>query len=309
MVAVAQSLPSVSRARMIDLLGTLARGQGFSASNLPGVKFMRSSSYVPPTPVAYEPSIVLIAQGRKRGVLGGRVYPYDANHYLVLTLPVPFECETFGLPEEPLLGLSIGVTAATIAGLLAEMEIPAHDAHDSGSDPRAIDSAEVEEPLCACAVRLLEALQFPEDARILGPQLVRELIYRVLRGPLGGNLRGLAAPRSHFGQIGRVLHRIHTQFAKGLDIDTLAREAGMSVSTFHSHFKAVTASSPLQYIKTIRLHKARLMMVHDGIGAAEAALQVGYESASQFSREFKRLFGAAPAAAAAQLRASFTRLA
>ncbi len=308
MVAAAQSRPSPTRARMIESLGALAQGQGFSASRLPGVKFMRSTNYVAPTPVAYEPSIVLIAQGRKRGILGGRVYPYDANHYLVLTLPVPFECETFGTPEEPLLGMSVGVTAATIAELLAHMDGAAPD-DDRDSEPRVIESAEVEEPLCQCAVRLLEALQSPEDARILGPQHVRELIYRVLRGPLGGNLRALAAPRSHFGQIGRVLHRIHTQFANGVDIETLARDAGMSVSTFHAHFKAVTASSPLQYIKAIRLHKARLMMVHDGIGAAEAAVQVGYESASQFSREFKRLFGAAPAAAAAELRATFTRLA
>ena len=291
---------------MVSLLSTLAQGHGFSTSHLRGVKFMRSTQYVPPSSVAYEPSIVLIAQGRKRGVLGGRVYPYDANHYLVLTLPVPFECETFGTPEEPLLGLSVGVTPATIAELLTQMEVPARD---DDARPQAIESAEIEESLCECAVRLLEALQSPEDARILGPQHVRELTYRVLRGPLGGNLRALAAPDSHFGQIGRVLHRIHTQFTKGFDIETLAREAGMSVSTFHAHFKAVTASSPLQYIKAIRLHKARLMMVHDGVGAAEAALQVGYESASQFSREFKRLFGAAPAAAAAQLRANFTRLA
>lgn len=291
---------------MIELLGGLAQGQGFSASRLPGVKFMRSTIYVPPSPVAYDPSIVLIAQGRKRGVLGGRVHPYDANHYLVLTLPVPFECETFGTPEEPLLGMSVGVTPALVAELLAEMATPASD---EAGDPRAIGSAEVDESLCECAVRLLDALQSPEEARVLGPLRVRELIYRVLRGPLGGNLRALAAPRSHFGQIGRVLHRIHTQFANAFDIETLAREAGMSVSTFHAHFKAVTSASPLQYIKSVRLHKARLMMVHDGIGSAEAAAQVGYESASQFSREFKRLFGAAPAAAAAQLRANFVRLA
>jgi AraC-like DNA-binding protein len=291
---------------MIALLSTLARGQGFSASELRGVKFMRSTQYVPPSSVAYEPSIVLIAQGRKRGLLGGRVYPYDANHYLVLTLPVPFECETFGTAEEPLLGLSVGVTPVTIAELLAQMDVPARD---GDAHPQAIESSEMEETLCECAVRLLEALRSPEDARILGPQHVRELIYRVLRGPLGGNLRALAMPRSHFGQIGRVLHRIHTQFANGFAIETLARDAGMSVSTFHAHFKAVTASSPLQYIKAIRLHKARLMMVHDGVGAAEAALQVGYESASQFSREFKRLFGATPATAAAELRANFTRLA
>jgi AraC-like DNA-binding protein len=157
--------------------------------------------------------------------------------------------------------------------------------------------------------RLLTALQSAEDARILGPQLVRELVYRVLRGPLGKNLRELATPRSHFGRISRVLNRIHTEFDSAFDMAELAREAGMSSSTFHTHFKAMTASSPLQYLKTIRLHKARMLMVHDGASASSAASRVGYESASQFSREFKRHFGDAPAAVATLLRKQMVRLA
>jgi AraC-like DNA-binding protein len=156
-------------------------------------------------------------------------------------------------------------------------------------------------------VRLLESLQSSDDARILGPQIVREITYRVLTGPLGANLRGLAAPQSHFGQITRVLNRLHTDYAGSHDIEALARDAGMSISTFHVHFKRVTASSPLQYLKTIRLHKARTLMVHDGLGAAAAAIKVGYESASQFSREFKRHFGGSPAEVAAQLRTNLMR--
>jgi AraC-like DNA-binding protein len=131
----------------------------------------------------------------------------------------------------------------------------------------------------------------------------------VLVGELGGNLRALAAPHSHFGQISRVLHRIHAEYARTLDMASLAREAGMSVSTFHAHFKAVTSSSPLQYLKTVRLHKALMLMVHEGANASSAALRVGYESASQFSREFKRFFGDGPAAVASQLRKALMRLA
>jgi AraC-like DNA-binding protein len=138
---------------------------------------------------------------------------------------------------------------------------------------------------------------------------VREITYRVLQGNLGHNLRALAAPHSHFGQISRVLQRMHTDYADTYDVEDLAREAGMSVSTFHAHFKAVTSSSPLQYVKNVKLHKARMLMVHEGASAGAAAAEVGYESVSQFSREFKRLFGAGPAAEAKQWCGTLMRFA
>lgn len=297
--------PSIN-ARMAALLADLASGHGFSGSRLPGVKFMRSTKHVPPTPVTYEPCIVIIAQGRKAGRLGAKTFVYDANNYLVLTAPLPFECETFGTPENPLLGLSVAVTPALVAELLVQIEsAPA----DADARPQAIESTPLDNALSDAAVRLLECLRSADEARILGPQIIREITYRVLTGPLGANLRGLAAPQTHFGQITRVLNRIHADYARNHDVETLAREAGMSVSTFHAHFKNVTASSPLQYLKTVRLHKARMLMVHDGLGAAAAALRVGYESASQFSREFKRHFGGAPAEVASRLRASLMRFA
>lgn len=304
MIATAKS--TATHVRMASLLSELARGNGFSASRLPGVKFMRATEHVPASPITYEPSIVIIAQGRKTGRLGGKTFVYDANNYLVLAVPLPFECETFGTQKNPLLGVSIAVTPALVAELLVQIETASADV---GARPQAIESAPLDEALGDAAVRLLECLHSPDDARILGPQIMREITYRVLTGPLGANLRARAAPHSHFGQISRVLNRIHADYARAFDMETLAREAGMSVSTFHAHFKNVTASSPLQYLKTIRLHKARMLMVHDGLSAAGAALQVGYESASQFSREFKRHFGGAPAAVAAELRASLMRFA
>jgi AraC-like DNA-binding protein len=301
----AVKVPSGENPRLVALLSELAQGEGFSSSRLPGVRFMRSTQHVPHSPVAYEPSIVIIGQGRKSGHLGGKTFVYDANNYLVLSVPLPFECETEGSPENPLLGVSVGVTPAIVAELLMEME---HSLPAAGPQPQAIESTSLDEALDNATVRLLECLRSPHDARILGPQIVREITYRVLLGKLGGNLRALAAPHSHFGQIGRVLHRIHAEYARTFDMETLAREAGMSVSTFHAHFKAVTSSSPLQYLKSIRLHKARMLMVHEGINAGNAALRVGYESASQFSREFKRFFGDGPAAVASHLRKSLMRL-
>lgn len=290
--------------RLVALLADQARGQGFSPSRLPGVKFMRSTMHVPRSPIAYEPSIVIVAQGRKSGHLAGKKFVYDANHFLVLAMPLPFECETEGSEDEPLLGLSIGVTPALVTELLMHVEQPPLNT----VPPQAIQSAEVEDTLGDAATRLLEALRTNDDARILGPQIVREITYRVLVGPLGHNLRALAAPHSHFGQIGRIMTRLNTDFARPHDMPTLAGEAGMSVSTFHAHFKAVTSFSPLQYLKNVRLHKARMLMVHEGINAGNAALEVGYESASQFSREFKRLFGGSPAVVTQQLRESLIRL-
>jgi AraC-like DNA-binding protein len=292
--------------RLVDLIGGLARGEGYSHSRLAGVKFMRSTSSVVRTPVSYEPSIVIVAQGRKRGYLGEQMFTYDANHYLVLSVPLPFECETLASPDGPLLGISIGVTPAVVAEIMMEMEksppIPM-------GRPQAIRANPLDDRLYTAIVRLVEALGDIDEARILGPQSVREIIYRVLCHEEAGTLRALAAPHTHFGQISRALHRMHADYAQPMDMTTLAREAGMSVSTFHSHFKAVTSSPPLQYLKAIRLHKARLLMVNQGETAGAASRLVGYESASQFNREFKRFFGDTPAAAAEQMRRSLINLA
>ncbi len=288
--------------RMARLLAGLAQGEGFSPSRLPGVRFMRSIRKVPRSPIAYEPSIVIVGQGRKHGHLGGQSFTYDPANYLVLSVPLPFECETEGTPEEPMLGISIGVTPAIIAELLMQMEsLP------PAIQPASIHASPLDPDLSDATVRLLETLDSAERARILGPQIVREIIYRVLRDEESGTLRALGAPHTHFGQISRALNRIHSEYAAALDMATLASEAGMSVSTFHSHFKAVTTSSPLQYLKNIRLHKARMLMVHEGTTAAVAAREVGYESASQFSREFKRYFGGGPAAEASRLREALMR--
>jgi AraC-like DNA-binding protein len=247
----------------------------------------------------YEPSIVIIAQGRKIGYLGDRVFTYDAHNYLVLSVPLPFECETQAKPGEPLLGVTVHVNPSTLAELLLEMD-------DTGSVAEAVQgiySNPMTEELTSALLRLLECLSSKTDSRVLGPSIVREIIYRVLCSEQsGGALRAVAARHSSFAQINKVLRRIHTDFSTPIDVETLAREASMSVSTFHHNFRAVTSNSPLQYIKRIRLHRARMLMVQDGVHANIAARQVGYESASQFSREFKRLFGETPAEEAARMR-------
>ena len=292
--------------RLVALLHELVQGEGFLPSRLPGVNFMRSTRYVPRSPIVYEPGIFVVAQGRKTGYLGERKIIYDPDRYLVLSVPLPFECETEGSPEAPLLAVSISVTRASIVELLLQMgdvELT------NGAHVLAMQSTKLDERLREAVTRLLENLRSDDDARILGPQIVREVTYLVLCGKLGATLRAVAAPDSHFGQISRILNRMHTDFARSYDMTQLAREAGMSVSAFHARFKAVTASSPLQYLKSVRLHKALLLMVHEGASAGVAASRVGYESASQFSREFKQRFGNGPAAVAADLRQAMVTLA
>ena len=291
--------------RLISLLTELAQpGEGNLPSRLPEVKFMRALRHIPRTPIAYEPGIFIVAQGRKTGYWGAKKIVFDPGHYLVTSAPLPFECQTEGSSDKPLLAVKIGVTPAAVTELLLQMEeLPPQN----NSLPQIIEATALDETLSNATVRLLESLRSADDARILGPQIVREIIYTVLRGKLGRNLRALAAPDSHFGQISRVLNRLHANYAHNYDITLLAREAGMSIAAFHKRFKGVTGSPPLQYLKNIRLHKARMLMVNDSLNASGAAANVGYESASQFSREFKRLFGKSPAQEAAGLRKLLVR--
>lgn len=275
-------------ARLAGLLAALPSPIGVSPSRVPHVKLMRAERYYGFTPVCYEPSIVIIAQGRKRGRVGTRTFVYDPGHYLVLSVPMPFDCETRGTADEPLLGLAVVVTPALVAELLLEMDAPALQ-----GNPPAVDAIPLTAELIDAAERLATCLHSDTEARILGPQIAREIIYRALCGRQGAALQAIASPESPLGRVARVLRRIHQDFAGPLEVPLLAREAGMSVSTFHASFKSVTSLPPLRYLQTIRLHKAQVLLA-SGLPVTEAARQVGYESPSQFSREFKRLFGGTP---------------
>ncbi|TAM06871.1 MAG: AraC family transcriptional regulator [Paraburkholderia sp.] len=278
--------------RMVELLTQLTRQDGVNPSALECVSLMRASVARPRTPVMYEPSIFIVCQGRKRGFLGDQVFVYDAQQYLVLSVPLPFECETEASPEEPLLGISIRVDLTMVAELLMALN---ESRGSTVSEPRGIYATQLDAPLSNAVLRLLDALASPCDARILGPSIVREILYRVLTGVQGDAIRAALAHQHHFGRIAKALRRIHADYCTGLDVDMLANEAGMSLAVFHAHFKTVTSTSPMQYVKTTRLHHARLLIAHDGLNVSAAAARVGYESASQFSREFKRLFGLSPA--------------
>lgn len=263
---------------------------------IPGVTLLKVSENIPRVPVFYEPSIVFVAQGRKRGYLGKHTFQYDPNTYLVLSAPLPFECETEASPENPLLAVYVRIRKEIIAELLTNLPQELDDLPDDTSHNIAATPLDLR--LSGSLLRLLDAMQSENDARILGPQIVKEILYRVLTGPQGFNLRAMLGFDGHFSQITRVLNQIHNNYAKSWSVAQMAQGAGMSPSVFHQHFKSVTSTSPVQYLKAIRLHKARTLMIEEGIGASAAASRVGYESPSQFGREFKRFFGHSPMAGA-----------
>jgi AraC-like DNA-binding protein len=293
-----------NRRRMAELLSEMAELDGTRESVLEGVKLLRASCKVSRIPVMYEPCIVIVAQGRKRGYLGDQRFTYDARHYLTLTVPLPFECETEIAEDGPFLALAIRIDLAVLSELMLKID-PISRPVRAVVTESSVTATEIDVELSDAAVRLLECMRSAMDATVLGPQIVREIVYRVLRGRRGGALQSLLEMDGTKRQMHRILHRMHSEYMKRLDVAELAMDARMSVSALHHHFKALTATSPLQYLKTVRLHKARILMVQESLGASVAADRVGYESASQFSREFKRLFGFSPVDETQRLRAAF----
>lgn len=288
---------------MIPLLRNLAPQEGYNLTALPDVRILRSDRPLASTPVLYDPGIVIVCQGSKRGYFGDRVYLYDEQHYLAVSVPVPFTMETDATPERPLLAIYMHLDLQLAAELMLQIDLA--DSTLSAAPPQSMMSSPMDQDFRGSVARLLLALSRPLEAAILGRSLVRELYYRVLTGPQGAAMRAALTMQGQFGKIGKALRRIHAGYAARLDIAQLAAEAGMSVPSFHTHFKAVTNTSPMQYLKSIRLHQARLSMVREGVSATVACHAVGYESPSQFNREFKRLFGLTPAAEARRMKASF----
>ncbi len=287
---------------MVRLMKVLAPVEGYTASALASVRFLRSDRPLASTPVLYEPGIVIVCQGRKRGDWAGETILYDAQHVLAVAVPVPFAMETDASADQPLLAIYLTLDFQVLADLVVRLDelVGAPLAR-----PRGMLSTPMDDAIAGSVLRLLEAMCSPVESVLLGPALVREIYLRVLTGEQGGTLRAALGQQGQFGRIGRAIHRIHTTFGARLGVPALARDAGMSVPTFHSHFRAVTGSSPMQYLKSVRLHQARLLMLRSGRTAAAASADVGYESTSQFSREFKRLFGRSPGDEVARLRAGF----
>jgi AraC-like DNA-binding protein len=259
---------------------------------VPELSLFRRTEPTEPITGMYQPSICMVAQGAKRVQLGDDIYVYDAQHYLITSVHLPTVVQIIeASPEKPYLGLRLTFNLGEIAQLMADSQLPPPRTQQSS---RGMAIGEVTAPLLGAFQRLVDLLAEPKDIPILAPVIQREIIYRLLVGDQGARLRQIAAAGSQSHQIARAIEWLKGNFAQPLRIDDLATEVNMSTSTFHHHFRAMTAMSPLQYQKTLRLNEARRLMISERLDAATAAFQVGYESPSQFSREYNRLFGAPP---------------
>ena len=222
----------------------------------------------------YEPAVVIVGQGCKRSYLGDQAFEYGPSDFLVLSVPLPVECEWDASPEEPVLVLGVRIDPTTLAEVILEMDEPLPPLRET---PRAMTTHPLSEQLSSSVIRLLECLKCPLDSRMLGPQLVREIIYRVICEEKDGALRVLANQNEHFLRIARVLKDVHADPSMSFTVESMSKRAGMSAAAFHHNFKLVTGNSPLQYLKRIRLDRAKRLMTHDDYNASTAARAVGYE--------------------------------
>ncbi len=259
---------------------------------IPGLFLFRRDEPTPPMSGMYEPSICVIAQGAKRVLLGDDSFVYDARHFLITSVHLPTVVQIIDASrEKPCLGLMLKLDQREMSQLMVDSNLPPPRARQSS---RGMATGGVTLPLLAAFQRLVDLLAEPKDIPILAPIIQREITYRLLVGDQGTRLREMAAAGSQSHQIARAIDWLKGNFTRPLRIDDLAARVRMSTSTFHHHFRSMTALSPLQFQKQLRLNEARRLMLTDHLDAATAAFQVGYESPSQFSREYSRLFGAPP---------------
>jgi len=279
--------------RTVEQFLSLLPLEGYHPAALDGVTLMRADTSTGRVPVLQEPTVVIMGQGMKRGFLGEEEVCYRPGQCLVVSVPMHFECDTVVDTAGPMLAMAVRIDIALVNELMAKMESGGTGAAAAPPELGML-VADVGNAMQDTIRRLLDALASPDDARVLGPQLVRELLYRLLQSPGGAGLRNLAAWHGRWGQVYHACENLRINYAREHDVATLAREAAMSLSAFHHAFRAVTGHSPMQYLKRTRLHKARELIM-TGTAVSQAAYQVGYASTSQFSREFKRLFGHPPA--------------
>jgi AraC-like DNA-binding protein len=280
-----------SRDELVDLLARALREDG-ELEPLKGLHLNRSSSAMEPLHSVYDPVFCVIAQGSKEVFLRNERYVYDPSHYLLVTAELPLVSHVLeASKEQPYLALRLELDPTLVGSVMVEAGDVTPQIH---ADVKAINTSSLDAGLLDAAVRLVRLLDTPREAPFLAPLITREIVYRLWMGEQRDRLRHIAAVGGYTPHIAKAIERLHQDLDQPLRIDSIARELGMSVSGFHHHFKAVTAMSPLQFQKRLRLQEARRIMLGEGLDATSVAYRVGYHNDSHFSREYKSLFGLPP---------------
>lgn len=280
-----------NKEELVERLSSGCKNEGTNEI-VENLQFFRWSEPTQPKHGLYSPSMCVIAQGAKEVTFGEERLRYDPNNYLLISLDVPVVSQVVDAsPEKPYLGLKLDFDPATIASVIVESGVAA-GRNDASVKSMAVSS--LEDELLDAYVRLLRLVDSPDDFRVVSPMVIREIIYRVLKSEQGARLRQMAVFGGQTHRITKAVQILRTKYNQNLNMENLAQELGMSVSSFHQHFKTATSMSPLQFQKTLRLQEARRLLMTEDIDAGSAAEIVGYDDASQFSREYKRTFGEPP---------------
>lgn len=270
-----------------------AKNEGINETCIAGLRLYLGKTDTPRQPVVYRPSICIVAQGQKQIFLGEHSYSYDPNTYLINSLTLPIEAMVVGLsPQQEYLGLSLDVDVGMISDIILHMD-QYQDRKKAPNQSRIISTAPLTEQLQHNFSRLVALTTNPMDRDVLCESIKREIFYEVLKGSQGGVLLNCVRNYNGVNRLTAVVHFLEENFDQSLDIETITKVAQMSPSTLHEQFKAYTSLSPMQFVKNLRLHKARSLLL-SGSQASHTSYLVGYSSPSQFSREFKRLFGCSP---------------
>ena len=276
------------------LISELTTAEGYTRTVLDDVTLFRAEKPVPAMPLVYEQCLCIAVQGDKVTHTDNGVVDYDPSRYLVVPTIVPFHCEALNPERQPLFGLTIDIDYAVIQDILETMGEQYRQATENMAPSPGMYTQDADPEMIESLHRLVKSLRNENDAAVLGRQMIREIYYRALMGDKGHILAAAAQGESAYAKVAKSIRTIHDNFADPLDVNGLAETANMSVRSFHDHFKAATACTPFQYLKRIRLDKARQLLVRKGLQANVTAHMVGYESTSQFSREFKKHFGYPP---------------
>lgn len=278
---------------MAALMTRFTKADGIHPTAIGRLFLARFSRGGEPMPTVYPPCLCVVAQGRKALMLGDERYVYDRSRFIVASVDLPVTGQVIdATPAHPYLCVMLELDPKEIASLLLEADWPMPE---EAMPARGLFVSKAAPSFLEAVLRLLRLLATPEDIRALAPLAEREILYRLLKSEEGWRLRQIAAGHGQARRIAKAIAWLKTHFHEPLRVEQLARDANMSVSSFHAHFKSVTAMSPLQYQKQLRLQEARRLLLTDTVDAATAGHRVGYESPSQFSREYRRAFGAPPA--------------